>query len=129
MSLAFILAEGPAGSDPLGSLGINGLAFLSQLISFLIVLFILGKFVLPSIQKTLEQRQALIRQGVENAEKAKSDLREASAQAEAILAQARRDAQDTIERARKSAEQVARQIEEEARARAEQVKQQQVAAI
>lgn len=129
MQLAFILAEEVASSDPLGKLGINGLAFVSQLVSFLIVLIVLGKFVLPSIQKTLQQRQDLIRQGVENAERAKNDLKEASAQAEAILIQARRDAQETIERARKSAEQVARQIEEEARARSEQIKQQQVAAI
>lgn len=134
MQIAFIIASIAAtseggGGDPLAPLGINALAFLSQLLSFIFVLFILGRFALPAIVKTLDRRQALIRKGLEDAEKARQSLEEATSRAEEILAKAGREAQDRIERARKNAEQVARQIEDEARARAEQVKQQQIAAI
>jgi F-type H+-transporting ATPase subunit b len=129
LSLLFILAEPSGGGSALDTLGINGLAFISQLISFLIVLVLLGKFVLPRILQTLDKRQAVIREGIENAEKAKQDLATATARAEQILTTASRQAQDIIDRATKNAEKVANQIEEEARLRAEQINQQQIARI
>src|SRR6266849_3082655 len=127
--MIMILAEASAGGSPLDALGINGLAFISQLISFIIVLVLLGKFVLPRILQILDKRQAIIREGVENAEKARQDLAEATARAEHIIIDASRQAQEIIDRATKSAGQGARQIEEEARIRAEQINQQQIARI
>ncbi len=124
-----ILAAEPASGSGLDALGINGWAFFSQLVTFLIVLFILWRFVLPVFQRTLEKRQATIREGLENAEKARRDLTEANQRAEQILVDARRQGQESIERASKNAEQVARQIEEEARARAEQTSQREIARV
>ena len=103
-----------------GGIGINAGAFFSQLISFLIVLVVLSKFVWPTVIRTLDKRKATIQEGVENAERAKEALREAGNRAEEILAEARREAQATIERAANNARQVALQIETEAHARAEQ---------
>jgi F-type H+-transporting ATPase subunit b len=123
MTLGFVFAAESGG------LGINALAFLSQLISFLIVFVLLWRWLLPSILQTLDKRQATIREGIENAERAKRDLQEANARAEQILAEARRQAQDTIERAAKVAQQEANRIQEEARIRAEQISQQQIARI
>lgn len=125
-SAAVASAESPSG---LGALGINAAAFISQLVSFVIVLIVLWKWVLPAVQRTLEKRQALIREGIENAEQAKRDLEEAANKAEQIILDAKRQAQDTIERATKNAEQVAQQIEAEARDRAEKIGQQQIARI
>lgn len=116
-------------ADISSGLGINAIAFLSQLISFGIVFFILWKYGFPAIIKILDQRQAVIREGVENAEKAKRDLAEASERAEQVLADARRQAQQTIEQASKNAQQEANRIIEDARASAEQVTQQQIARI
>lgn len=121
MQLSFVLAD--------GGLGINGTAFLSQLISFLIVLFILWKFVFPIVVRSLEKRQNVIREGIENAERAKQELKEAGNQAEQILAKARADAQQTIERATANAKREAQKIEDDAHARAEQISQQQIARI
>lgn len=126
MQLAAILADSGGSS---GGLGINAWAFLSQLVSFLIVLYILWRWVLPLFLSTLDKRQAQIREGIENAEKARRDLADATRQAEQIIADARRQAQETIERATRNAEQVSHQIEEEARARAEQISQQQIARV
>lgn len=116
-------------SDISSGLGINTLAFISQLVSFGIVFFILWRWGFPLIIKTLDQRQALIREGVENAEKARRDLAEANARAEQLLIEAQRQAQQTIERAQKMAQQEEVRILEEAHARAEQIGQQQVARI
>lgn len=116
-------------ADLLGSLGINLVAFLSQLISFGIVFFILWRWGFPVILRTLDKRQAVIREGVENAERARRDLQEANARAEQLLQDARRQAQDTIAQASKAAEREASRIQEEAQERAHQIEQQQIARI
>lgn len=123
-----ILADTGAGALFSG-FGINAVAFLSQLVSFGIVFIILQRFLLPAVIKMLDQRQAIIREGVENAERARRDLTEANARAEQILIDARREAQQTIDRAAKVAQEEANRIQEEARQRAEQIGQQQVARI
>lgn len=125
--VAGMLAEG--GGDLSSGLGINAVAFLSQLVSFGIVFFIMWKWGFPAILRTLDRRQAVIREGIENAERAKRDLAEANARAEQILAEARRQAQETIERATKAAQQESNRIQEEAQVRAEQIGQQQIARI
>ena len=109
--------------------GINPFAFLSQLVSFGIVFLILWKWGFPAIIKTLEKRQAVIREGVDNAEKARHDLAEATARAEQVLQEARLQAQETINQATKAAEREANRIQEEAYARSAQIEQQQVARI
>jgi F-type H+-transporting ATPase subunit b len=124
-SIAAVFAE----TDTNSGIGINAGAFISQLISFLVVLFILSKFVWPTVIRTLDKRQATIKEGIENAERAKQALIEAGNRAEEVLAQARRDAQATIERASRNAEKVAHQIEADARVRAEQFSQQQMERI
>ena len=126
MALTFILAQ--AGSLFTG-LGINAWAFLSQLISFGIVFLILWRWGFPAIIKTLDRRTDVIREGVENAERARRDLQEANTRAEQILGEARRQAQETILQAEKAAEKTANSIQEEAQARAAQIEQQQVARI
>jgi len=110
-------------------LGINTFAFLSQLISFGVVFWILWRWGFPAIIKILDERQAVIREGVENAQRAKRELTEATSRADQVLLDARREAQQTIERATKVAQDEARRIEEEARAHAEQISQQQIARI
>ena len=116
-------------ADLLGGFGVNAVAFLSQLVSFGIVFLILWRWALPAILKTLDQRQAIIREGVENAEQARRDLADATARAEQVLLEARRQAQDTIAQASKAAEAEANRIREEAHAHAEQINKQQVARI
>lgn len=129
MVFSSMLAEGASNPGLLGGLGINLGAFISQVISFAIVFVILGYFGFPVIQKMLEKRRAIIQEGVENAEKAKRDLLEASAKAEEILRKASIEGQARIEQATKMAEKEAQRIHEEAQARSAQFEQQQVARI
>src|SRR5712691_9762218 len=99
-------------ADLLGGFGINAVAFLSQLVSFGIVFLILWRWGFPAIIKMLNQRQAVIREGIENAERAKRELAEATNRAEQVLAEARRQAQETIEQATKAAEREAQRIQD-----------------
>ncbi len=119
----FIFADGGSG------LGINAIAFLSQLISFGIVFVILWRWGFPVIIKMMDKRQEVIREGIENAERARRDLAEATARAEQVLAEARRQSQETIAQAAKAAEREADRIEEEALARTAQIEQQQIERI
>ncbi|HKV58312.1 MAG TPA: F0F1 ATP synthase subunit B [Ktedonobacteraceae bacterium] len=116
-------------ADILGSFGINTLAFISQLISFTIVFLILWRWGFPVIQRTLDKRQAVIREGVENAEQAKRDLQTANEQAEQIKRRAQQEAQEIIGRAQKTAESESARIQEETQARVHQIEEQQVARI
>ena len=125
---SFVFAASGPGAISSG-LGINAWAFLSQLITFGIVFFILWRYAFPLVIRTLERRETIIREGVENAEKAKRDLADARGERERILVDARREAQTIIERAQKTAQQESARIVEDAHARAEQIGQQQAARI
>lgn len=118
-----------AGSSLLDGIGINWPAFVAQLVSFALVFWILARFGFPVIQRTLERRQAIIREGIENSEKATRDLAEANERAEQILREARVQAQEAIAQATRVAEKEAQRIHEEAQARAAQIEQQQIARI
>ena len=126
--LIHVFAAGP--TDALfNGLGINGLAFISQLISFGIVFFLLWRFFLPAVLRILDRREAQIREGVENAEKARQQLADANAQAEQIMIDARRQAQENAARIQQNANREAEQIRQEAHTQAEQISQQQVERI
>jgi F-type H+-transporting ATPase subunit b len=126
---SFILADAGSGGGLLGSLGINWPGFISQVVSFGIVFFILVRFAFPIIQKTLEKRTTIIQEGVENAERARRELAEATANAERIIREARQQQQEIIASAQQLAEKESARIIEEAHARASQLEQQESARI
>lgn len=99
-------------------IGVNVVAFITQCIVFLILLWVLAKFVYPVMLKTLDKRAMTIREGVENAEKARAELANAEKRVEALLNQARLDAQATLSRATQAAEHMRAEIEQDAHARA-----------
>jgi F-type H+-transporting ATPase subunit b len=84
----------------------NG-TFIVEVIAFLVMLAILGRYVLPRINKALEDRQEQIRSQFEASEKAQHDaaeaLEEAREQGAAIIAQMRQQAQSEAERITTSA--------------------------
>src|SRR5882724_10459945 len=111
-----LAASSESGIGPLlEGMGVNLPGFISQLVSFGIVFFILWKFAFPAIQKTLAKRTAIIQEGVENAERARTELQEASASAERIIREARQQQQEIIAQAQKLADKERLRIEEDAR--------------
>jgi len=105
-------------------MGINLVLFASQLISFLILFFVLWKWVFPLLIKTLDKRAQTIQEGVANAEKAQRALAEAETRIQGMLEDARKDAQHTLEQARKAGEQLRASIETDARGSATRIVQQ-----
>lgn len=102
-------------------LGINVYNFIAQLITFLILLFVLGKFAFPALMKTLDQRELTIRQGVENAELARQAVMDAEKRVGEMLEQGRRDAQDALAKATQAAEHIRVEIEQQAQDRSKDI--------
>ena len=77
----------------MSALGINAGALISQVIVFVVLLAVLWKFAFPILGKTLDQRQARIQEGIDNAERAKRELASAEKRIEAMLNEARLESQ------------------------------------
>jgi F-type H+-transporting ATPase subunit b len=112
-------------ADLLSGFGINTIAFLSQLVSFGAVFLILWRWGLPAVTSMIDKRNAIITEGVENAEKARKALEDAQKDAGQVILDARRQAQEIIAQATKAADNEGNRIREEAQARAQQIEQQQ----
>jgi F-type H+-transporting ATPase subunit b len=86
-----------------------------EVVAFLIVLGVIGKYVLPVLNKTLGDRQELIRSSLDAAEKARVEAAEASHQRQETIDEARRQAQEIVAAANKAAERIKAQSEERGR--------------
>jgi len=101
--------------------GFNKSLFFSQLISFLIVAFLLKKFAYKPIVSVLEERRKRIAEGLANADKIKQELAQTESARQQILAQANTQANKLIEEARAAAAKVQETETQRAIAAAEQI--------
>lgn len=108
----------------MGALGINIYALIAQLVAFLILLAVLQRFAFPVLTKTLDERQNRIREGMQNAESARQQLKEAEARVAELLDQARADSQKVIATATQAAERLKADIEQQAQQRGREIEQQ-----
>jgi F-type H+-transporting ATPase subunit b len=88
----------------------NG-TFIVVLLAFIIVLGVIGKKVLPILNKALTERQEQIRGELEAADKAKADAEEADVERRAELEKARVQARDIVAQANTTADQKLRDAE------------------
>jgi len=86
--------------------GFNWSLFISQIVSFCIVAFLLQRFAYKPILTVLEERRQKIAEGLANAERIKQELAKAQATAQEILTQANAQGNKLIEEARQSAAKV-----------------------
>jgi len=107
--------------DTADTFGWNPWLFLSQVISFAIVAFLLTRFAYKPILAVLEERRRRIEEGLLNAEKIKKQLAEAEQRYADILAKANAEAQKMIDEARESSAHLAERKQQEAIAAAEQI--------
>jgi F-type H+-transporting ATPase subunit b len=91
--------------------------FIAELIAFLIILGIIGKFVLPPLNRAMQNRQQEIQAALEAAETARNEADESRAQRQAILDEARVQAREILAQANKTAERV--QVEAQTRGQLE----------
>ncbi len=80
----------------LGALGIDVRLLIVQAIAFLVLLWVLSKFVYPVISGMLERREVAIREGLEAAQKAEENAEAANEKVEKLLSDARKQANNVI---------------------------------
>ena len=102
--------------DVLNTLGINARDFIWHTINFLILLFLLSKFLYRPIVSMLDERSRRIQESLEAAERAQADVARADREREELLATTRREIGEMMAQAQSAAE----RIHSEARSTAQQ---------
>jgi F-type H+-transporting ATPase subunit b len=100
----------------------NG-TFIVVLLAFLVVVWVIGKKVLPVLNAALSERQEQIRGELEAADQAKADAEEADAERRAALDEARVHAREIVATATATAERTVAGAEERAHQAAERIMQ------
>lgn len=116
----YIMFAGMIG-DTAREFGVNWPHFISQVLSFLIVAFLLHRFAYRPVLQMLEERRQRIAESLENAEKIKAELARAEAQRLEVLNQANVQATKLIEEARAAAARVQEQETQKAITQAEHI--------
>lgn len=124
MNLIIAATSGGAADilrETANTFGWNWKLFLSQVISFCIVAFLLRRFAYKPILAVLEDRRRKIEEGQLNAEKIRKQLADAETRYQEIVSKANADGQRMIDEARDSAAHLSERKQQEAIAAAEQI--------
>ena len=103
-----------------GVIDVNGTVIV-ELITFLVMMAILARYVYPEIVRLAEARQQAVVAQLREAEKARADAEAQLKEATAKLDEARKTAQTMVEAATKSAEQLRTEIKEKAEEEAKRI--------
>src|SRR5579872_4006433 len=99
--------------------GINPLLIAAEIINFLIIMYVLKKFLYKPIFSILKKREKAIQDGIKNAEESKKKLAEAKVEESHILSNANKKAIATIEEARSEAFEIIQSAQETAKKQAQ----------
>lgn len=103
-TLQLLAATDAAHSDGLlGMLGIDGWTLLFQVIAFLILVFVLGKWVYPIFIGIIDKREADIAASAKAADEAKKAADQTGKEVAELLAEARREAGEIVATAKTEA--------------------------
>jgi len=95
--------------------------FIIEVIAFVIILLLLGKFVIPPINKAMTARQDAIRQQFADLDEAKAEADSAKDEFEAQIADARKEAARIREEAREQGASIIAEMRQQAQAEADRI--------
>ncbi len=98
--------------ETLGKVGFEWRMGLFSLINFLIVFWILKKLFFSTVTDTINQREKKIKEGIENFQKAKTELEMAEKNAREIIESAKKEASEIIEAAHQDGKEYAQQMKD-----------------
>lgn len=107
--------------DIFSALGINWQLLIFQIVAFLLLVWLLGKFVYPWLMKQVDERQQKIDDSVKAADEAKAKAASAEEDIAKLLTEARSEASDIVATAKEEATAAIEAAEEKAKTRAEAV--------
>lgn len=109
------------GGDLFTSLGIDWKTLIIQIVAFLILVALLGKFVYPWLMKSVDTRQEAIESAAKAAQAAQESAEKSQDSIEKLLKEARSEADGILETAKLEAANALSSSEEKARKRTEQI--------
>lgn len=98
----------------LGNIGFDWQVALVNLVNFLIIFLILRHLAFKPIQRVIEKRQNIIKQGLLDAEQAKADLQSSEVQGEGIISAAKQEANSILAEASSKGRQAVDQAQKDA---------------
>ena len=110
-----------ANQDIFAALGIDWRLLILQIVAFLILVALLGKFVYPWLMKSVDERQANIEEAAKAAKKAQESAADSEAETAALLAQARKESTEIVATAKLEAAEIASASEAKAKSTAEKI--------
>lgn len=105
--------------DILKQFGVDPILLVAQIVNFLIILFILKKFLYKPILELLNKRRTAIKVGLAQAEEARLKLEKVVAEEKQILKNAQLQARKIIEDAKQAALDTAQEIQEDSKKQTE----------
>jgi F-type H+-transporting ATPase subunit b len=100
-------------------LGINLNGLIAQLINFLVLYFLLSRFLFPRVTQMLDARAARIRESVERAEQVQRDAERTEQQFQERITEARREGQAIVANANTISQRIQAEAQEKAQREAE----------
>lgn len=103
------------------ALGIDLTLLIEQTLAFLILMFLLGKFVYPALMKAVDSRREAIEATMKEAKDAEEALAAAETKVADMLAEARKEADEILARTQQESTTLVADAEDKAKTRAEQI--------
>jgi F-type H+-transporting ATPase subunit b len=113
---------GLGAAEETGGLTVHPYWVLVSIVQFLLLFYLLRRFLWGPILRTLQDRATRIREGLAAAEAARAEREQIKEEAERLLAQARQEAGAIADRTTKAAEGAAADIRTQAKAEADRVR-------
>lgn len=88
--------------------------FVAELVAFVIILVIIGRYIAPPVQRAMQERQDMIKKQVADSDRAAEQLQQARQQYNDLLAQARTEAAKIRDSARADAQSLTEEMREQA---------------
>ena len=119
-----IIASAEAASTDggiLGALGIDWMLLGLQMVAFLLLVWLLGKFVYPVFMRIIDEREQKIEASVKAAEVAEKNAEAAQGNVEALLREARKEAKEIVTTAKDEAAAMLEASDAKAKSRADKI--------
>lgn len=117
----YFAAAATENNDVFGVLGIDWTMLIIQLIAFLVLVAVLGRFVYPIFMRIIDERQEKIEASVKAADEARDAAEQAESRVEKDIKRAQKEAADIVATAKAEAAQMSERADKKAKERAERI--------
>ena len=105
----------------LKTFGLNWQLLLAQIINFLIILYVLKRYLYPPLFKVFKKREELVKESIQKAEENEKLLEKAKVQEKEVIKKAKITADELIKESREQAADIVRKAEEDAKQKADKI--------